>query len=230
MFPTRFGIRAGLLIAPLAGLLIAGCPTVADNTNDNGGSSALVGPTGPQGSPGPQGPQGEQGPQGAQGEPGAQGPQGTAGQPGAQGLQGVQGSTGPQGETGATGPQGPSDLLFWGRFDGVTDASGIRALETGGSASLVSLTQTSPGAYRVVLNTIASTVGSVGVTATVPDNPTTNTGVVIVNANQSADATTGQLVLQVHVWSLSRDTQFNLLVMNPIESDFTLTVLDASAP
>lgn len=82
-------------------------------------NSALVGPTGPQGSTGPQGPAGNNGaagptgPQGPAGNDGAtgptgpQGPQGNAGPPGPTGPTGPQGNTGPQGPQGPTGPQGP---------------------------------------------------------------------------------------------------------------------------
>lgn len=65
------------------------------------------GETGPQGPMGPTGATGPQGSQGIQGETGPQGPIGPMGPTGAQGpqgSQGIQGETGPQGPTGATGP------------------------------------------------------------------------------------------------------------------------------
>ncbi len=96
----------------------------------NGGSSSLIGPTGPAGPQGetgptgPAGPQGETGPTGADGVQGPTGAQGEIGPTGATGEQGVMGPTGAQGEQGETGAQGPTGATGETGAQGPTGAQG----------------------------------------------------------------------------------------------------------
>ncbi len=127
-------IRASLGVACLLGLLVGGCPT-ADNMTDNNTGQSLTeadveqqvmralddllasgraqgpaGSDGQDGSPGPTGDTGAQGPIGPQGDAGPQGDPGAVGPQGADGPQGPEGPVGPQGSQGPIGAS-PFELI-----------------------------------------------------------------------------------------------------------------------
>lgn len=227
------------------GLFVAGCFTLLNGcafpTSDSSGTGdqtgqdivgipgpqGPAGPAGADGQAGPAGPQGATGPQGAIGPQGVSGPAGAPGAPGATGPQGVQGVPGP---TGPQGPEGPTDLLFWGTFNGVDPVS---TLESGGKVALVNFERLDVGRYWVTLNINRNSAGNVGISVTPPgfNFGATDDVAFIAGASVAAGAPGTQLVIEVNTMSFSFSTApvSGLLLLDPVDTAFNITVFDAAA-
>lgn len=152
------------------------------------------------------------------------GPQGPAGEAGPAGPSGPVGPVGPQGVAGPIGPEGPTDLLYWA----VVDGGAAEPVREQGGVKLLEWKQMDVGHFRMVLNIPRSEAGSVGVYATGPGvNPELNTAnAIIVGATTVPDAPGSWLVVDVHSVLAAPEPTFNILVLNPIDTQFSLIVFN----
>ena len=126
------------------------------------------------------------------------------------------------GTQGPPGELGPTDLVFWGYFDGLS----MTANETGGPTGLILFDRVSPGVYRLWLDRREGLV-AVFASATGFDLSSTANSGVIVSTNIDFDAAGDRLVIEVVTIQIINDPAQGVLIASNVDTVFSLLVLDA---
>jgi hypothetical protein len=209
------GLFATASLSCLVLVLSTGCLTFPSTNSDGTGGTQqqATGIPGPQGAIGPQGPAGPAGPTGSTGPIGATGATGPAG------------PIGPQGGPGEQGPPGPTDLVFWAVVDG---GPPMQVLESGGPIGIREFARIDVGHYRLVLDVSRVEADEVGISVTSPsvDAGLPNANTTIIGADTVPTAPGDQLVIDVRAVQISQEPQFNLLVLDSVDTAFSIVVFN----